>query len=58
MNFTLQNPIAFTEQPAPSQEWMAGGGHESFDPFTARALLDSARLRSALGPTPPVHGGS
>ena len=30
--------IAFTEHPAPSQKWMAGGGHESFDPLTALAL--------------------
>jgi probable F420-dependent oxidoreductase len=30
--------IAFTEHPAPSQKWMAGGGHESFDPITALAL--------------------
>ena len=28
--------IAFTEHPAPSQKWMAGGGHESFDPLTSR----------------------
>ena len=32
------NSIAFTEHPAPSQKWMAGGGHESFDPLTALAL--------------------
>ena len=30
--------VAFTEHPAPSQKWMAGGGHESFDPLTALAL--------------------
>ncbi len=30
--------IAFTEHPAPSQKWMAAGGHESFDPLTALAL--------------------
>jgi len=30
--------IAFTEHPAPSQKWMAEGGHESFDPLTALAL--------------------
>lgn len=30
--------VAFTEHPAPSQKWLAGGGHESFDPLTALAL--------------------
>jgi probable F420-dependent oxidoreductase len=30
--------IAFTEHPAPSEKWMAGGGHDSFDPLTALAL--------------------
>ena len=30
--------IAFTEHPAPSQKWITGGGHDSFDPLTALAL--------------------
>ena len=30
--------VAFTEHPAPSEKWMASGGHESFDPLTALAL--------------------
>jgi probable F420-dependent oxidoreductase len=34
--------VAFTEHPAPSRKWMAGGGHESFDPLTALALCAGA----------------
>ena len=30
--------IAFTEHPAPSENWMASGGHEILDPLTALAL--------------------
>jgi probable F420-dependent oxidoreductase len=39
--------IAFTEHPAPSQKWIDGGGHESFDPLTALALCAgvSSRIR-------------
>jgi probable F420-dependent oxidoreductase len=39
--------IAFTEHPAPSEKWMAGGGHASFDPLTALALCAgvSSRIR-------------
>ena len=44
--------IAFTEHPAPSQKWMAGGGHESFDPLTALALCagvtNTIRLQTYL----------
>lgn len=44
--------IAFTEHPAPSQKWMAGGGHESFDPLTALALCagvtETIRLQTYL----------
>jgi probable F420-dependent oxidoreductase len=34
--------IAFTEHPAPSQKWMATGGHDSFDPLTALAFVAGA----------------
>jgi probable F420-dependent oxidoreductase len=34
--------IAFTEHPAPSQKWMSGGGHDSFDPLTALAFFAGA----------------
>jgi probable F420-dependent oxidoreductase len=44
--------MAFTEHPAPSQKWMAGGGHESFDPLTALALCagvtNTIRLQTYL----------
>lgn len=38
--------IASTEHPAASQKWTAGGGHESFDPLTARAGLDAPSHRT------------
>jgi probable F420-dependent oxidoreductase len=31
--------LAFTDHPAPSAKWLAGGGHETFDPFVALGYL-------------------
>lgn len=31
--------IAFTDHPAPSSDWLAGGGHDSFDPLTALGFV-------------------
>jgi probable F420-dependent oxidoreductase len=31
--------IAFTDHPAPSSDWLAGGGHDSLDPLTALGFV-------------------
>ena len=31
--------IAFTDHPAPSQKWLAAGGHDALDPFAALAFV-------------------
>jgi probable F420-dependent oxidoreductase len=42
--------IAFTEHPAPSQKWIASGGHPSFDPLTALACAAVGTVRLRLLP--------
>lgn len=34
--------LAFTEHPAPSHEWLLGGGHDSLDPLPALAFCAAA----------------
>ena len=37
-----------TDHPFPSREWLAGGGHETLDPFVA--LAAAAAVTSCVGP--------
>jgi probable F420-dependent oxidoreductase len=34
--------VAFTDHPAPSQKWLAAGGHDALDPFAALAFVAAA----------------
>jgi probable F420-dependent oxidoreductase len=40
--------LAFTEHPAPSARWLAGGGHQTLDPFVALAAAATATSRLRL----------
>lgn len=40
--------VSFTEHPAPSRKWFAGGGHETFDPLTALAFCAAVTTRLRL----------
>lgn len=40
--------VSFTEHPAPSRKWLAGGGHETFDPLTALAFCAAVTTRLRL----------
>lgn len=42
--------LAFTEHPAPSQKWMAAGGHDALDPVTALAFCAAVTSRIKLIP--------
>jgi probable F420-dependent oxidoreductase len=42
--------IALTDHPAPSQKWLAGGGHDALDPFNALAYVAAATERIRLIP--------
>jgi probable F420-dependent oxidoreductase len=48
--------IAFTDHPAPSEKWLEGGGHETFDPFAAltfcAAVTSRIRLMTHLSVVP------
>ncbi len=40
--------ISLTEHPAPSQKWLDGGGHETFDPFVGLAYFAASTERLRL----------
>ena len=40
--------IAFTDHPAPSQKWLDGGGHETFDPFVGLGFCAAVTSRIDL----------
>jgi probable F420-dependent oxidoreductase len=42
--------IAFTEHPAPPEDWMRSGGHESFDPLVTLAFCAAISPRIQLMP--------
>ena len=42
--------IGFTDHPAPSAKWLAGGGHDSLDPFAALGFVACATERLRLIP--------
>jgi probable F420-dependent oxidoreductase len=42
--------IGFTDHPAPSAKWLAGGGHDSLDPFAALGFVAAATDRLHLIP--------
>ncbi|MCH2173421.1 LLM class F420-dependent oxidoreductase [Myxococcota bacterium] len=42
--------IGFTDHPAPSEEWMATGGHDALDPFAALSFCAAATERIRLMP--------
>ncbi|HJR26616.1 MAG TPA: LLM class F420-dependent oxidoreductase [Acidimicrobiales bacterium] len=42
--------FGFTDHPAPSQRWLAGGGHDALDPFVAMAYAAAATERLRLIP--------
>lgn len=42
--------MGFTDHPAPSQEWLASGGHDALDPFAALAFCAAATERIRLMP--------
>src|SRR5690242_16290137 len=48
--------FAFTEHPAPGARWLAGGGHQSLDPFVAlghaAAVTNRVRLLTYLAVAP------
>jgi probable F420-dependent oxidoreductase len=39
---------AFTEHPAPTAQWLAGGGHHTLDPFVALGFVAAATTRLRL----------
>jgi probable F420-dependent oxidoreductase len=42
--------IAFTDHPAPSQKWLAAGGHDALDPFAALSFVAAVTERLRLIP--------
>jgi probable F420-dependent oxidoreductase len=42
--------IAFTDHPAPSENWLRSGGHDALDPFVALAAVATATNRIRLIP--------
>jgi len=40
--------IALTDHPAPSQKWLDGGGHETFDPFAGLSFFAAVTSRLAV----------
>jgi probable F420-dependent oxidoreductase len=42
--------LGFTDHPAPSQKWLAGGGHDALDPFAALAFCAAVTDRIRLMP--------
>ncbi len=42
--------MGFTDHPAPSQEWLASGGHDALDPFAALAFCAAVTERIRLMP--------
>jgi probable F420-dependent oxidoreductase len=40
--------LGFTDHPAPSQKWLAGGGHDALDPFAALAFCAAVTERIRL----------
>jgi probable F420-dependent oxidoreductase len=42
--------VAFTDHPAPSQKWLAAGGHDTLDPFVALSFVAGVTERLLLIP--------
>jgi probable F420-dependent oxidoreductase len=42
--------LGFTDHPAPTQKWLAGGGHDALDPFAALAFCAAVTERIRLMP--------
>jgi len=42
--------IGFTDHPAPSQKWLAAGGHDALDPFVALGVVAASTERIRLIP--------
>jgi len=47
--------IGFTDHPAPSERWLAAGGHDALDPLTALAFCAAVTDRP---PADPEHPGA